>query len=1076
MGIIEKEFAVIKSRSGEVQTVIGTHKDVTKRVLEAEKVDELLRNYQQLYNEKQAIINTLPVGMVLYDKDGILLQMNGTMCDILGVCDLEKLLKAKVSLWDNKYLSNEVKEKLRKGENTIYNFQVDCNTLSPSYYVSTDKVISMSCVSNIIKNKHGEVEGYIFIHRDVSLQEMQEREIQEMSATLIHVIDASGFSVWEYPIKERKFYSYRGALCVEDGTSYEDTLAKHTPASAELCNTIFENMINGMTEIEHAVFELEDPDNGELTFYKCELVARKDSDGHVVKIYGVQKEITDEHNYRLELEESKLKTQLAIHVSDMVQWEYDVDKHIFHNINEKWEGDVMTVADYYEVTHHDDLPKLMEIIRLMDSKRDEIFEFDVRFKFPSENKWQYITINGTPLKQDKNGAVVKYTGFQRNNTQWHNLTEELRRKDEMNELIMNNISSGLVYLSADQTVIWENTSRKFTSDFTGGHPLFEVGKSCHETHLGTTTDCELCILKDIKENKNFLTVERTLDTGKVLEIAGNPVVDDCGNLIGTILRVDDVTQKKETIKKLKMTELKASAANQLLYTILDNLPSSIFVKDANDAYKYLIANKKFCQGVGLTEKDIVGKTDHDIFPIEEANQSRKDDMDVVENNYTKIINGEMITMKNGTEIWYTVKTPLFNVDNNNQRLLIGIGLDITENHNAYQELAVAKTKAEESDKLKSAFLANMSHEIRTPLNAIVGFSELMQTCDDEVVKEEYMRIIMTNNELLLRLINDILDLSKLESGIVQFQNSTFDLVECFEELSATMRQRITNPNIEFIAVNPYKSCIIETDKTRMTQVWHNFMTNAIKYTVSGSIKMGYEYVNDGIRIYVEDTGIGIAKEKQGKLFKRFEKLDSFAQGTGLGLSICKAITELNGGEIGCDSTEGKGSLFWSWKPLKAQITYKTLQEEASCLVEEIEANHVDVESYMMERHCRVLVAEDNDSNYLLISHILKSNFRLFRVVNGAEAVEFVKNNQVDLVLMDMKMPVMDGLQATCSIREFNQDIPIIALTANVFDSDRSEALNCGCNDFLSKPVRQKDLLEAMFRICKSRERRVVAEL
>lgn len=898
------------------------------------------------------------------------------------------------------------------------------------------------------------------------------RSLVAKNKNIMLAIRAGNIAVWEYSIKERKFYSYSGEMSVPCGISYEDIIANHTPASAKLCNTIFGNIISGTTETEHAIFEIKDHDAGVIKFYKCELIARNDLDGNIAKIYGVQKEITDEYNYQLELEESKLKTKLAIRVSDMVQWEYDIDKRIFHNINERCESNTMTVDDYYEVTHPADLNKLIKVIRLMDSKSDETFDLDVRFKFPSDTQWQYITINGTPLKQDNTGAVIKFTGFQRNNTKWHNMTTELKVKDDMNELILNNVSSGLVYMSANQIVIWENASKKFSLEFTNGYPLFVVGKNCHDTHMGISKECENCMLKDMWEKEDAMTIERTLDNGNVLEIVGNKVIDEQGHRIGTILRIDDITQRKETIKKLKKMEQEALSANQLLYTILDNMPLSVFVKDANNNYKHILANKELCRRLGLSEQDILGKTDYDIFPTkEESDRYLKDDNDAIENNKTKIINVEMVTMKDDIVPSYTVKTPIINIDNNNQRLLVGISLDVSESHKAYQELAVAKMKAEESDRLKSAFLANMSHEIRTPLNAIVGFSELMQSCDDEVEKEEYMHIILANNELLLRLINDILDLSKLESGVVQFYNSTFDLAEYFEELSFAISQRITNPNIEFIAINPYKSCIIETDKTRMAQVWHNFMTNAIKYTVSGHIKMGYEYVDDGIKIYVEDTGIGISDENKCKLFQRFEKFDSFAQGTGLGLSICKAITELHGGKIGCESTHGKGSFFWSWKPLKAQIVYKSSSEELPVSVKKIDASNVDVENYLIERNYRILIAEDNDSNYLLISHILKNNFRISRAVNGVEAIELVKKGDVDIVLMDIKMPLMNGLQSTRRIREFNHDIPIIALTANAFDTDRDEALGCGCNDFLSKPLRKADLLLSMFRVSKGIEKK-----
>lgn len=245
----------------------------------------------------------------------------------------------------------------------------------------------------------------------------------------------------------------------------------------------------------------------------------------------------------------------------------------------------------------------------------------------------------------------------------------------------------------------------------------------------------------------------------------------------------------------------------------------------------------------------------------------------------------------------------------------------------------------------------------------------------------------------------------------------------------------------------------------MVQVWTNFMTNAIKYTVSGHIKMGYEYVNEGIKLYVEDTGIGISDDKKVKLFQRFEKLDTFAQGTGLGLSICKAISELGGGEIGFESEEGKGSLFWSWKPLKATIIHKTSCNESIFAEAGSKLDITDVEKCLKGRNCKILVAEDIDNNYLLVKSILKE-FDVSRAINGAEAVEKVKQEHYDIVLMDMKMPVMDGIQATREIRKFNNQITIIALTAHTSGSDKQEALNAGCNHFLTKPTSKTKLFQA----------------
>lgn len=390
---------------------------------------------------------------------------------------------------------------------------------------------------------------------------------------------------------------------------------------------------------------------------------------------------------------------------------------------------------------------------------------------------------------------------------------------------------------------------------------------------------------------------------------------------------------------------------------------------------------------------------------------------------------------------------------------LGVRLNITEQINYQKLLEQEREDARQADKLKSAFLANMSHEIRTPLNAIVGFSELLQTTEDPDTRKEFISIINNNNDLLLRLIGDILDLSKIESGLLELKPEVFDMTDTFKETFTALKRRCTNPEVEFVGCNPYKSCKLRLDRNRLVQVGTNFITNAIKHTSRGHILMGYEYVDGGIRIYVEDTGCGIPKEKQGQLFQRFAKLDDFTQGTGLGLAICKAIVDVQGGKVGVESDEGKGSTFWAWFPCEAEIEELEneilAEDNGDTITGPIMHKPEPVRAHGV-REKSILVAEDIDSNFMLVKAILK-NAVLTRAVTGKEAVKLASSHSYDAILMDMKMPVMNGIDATLKIREFDKVTPIIAVTANAFDSDRVEAMKAGCDAFVTKPVKKKEL-------------------
>ena len=407
----------------------------------------------------------------------------------------------------------------------------------------------------------------------------------------------------------------------------------------------------------------------------------------------------------------------------------------------------------------------------------------------------------------------------------------------------------------------------------------------------------------------------------------------------------------------------------------------------------------------------------------------------------------------------------------------GLRRDVTETVEFQMNLKKQMEKAQQADELKSKFLANMSHEIRTPLNAIVGFSNILLAADDEESRKEYVDLINTNSELLLRLVNDILDLSKIEAGVVQISAGEYDMALSFDDIMASLKDRV-KPDVDLIIENPYTECFIIADSSRVAQILVNFVTNAAKYTSSGYIKASYTYTDGGLKIVVEDTGIGIPDEKKHLVFQRFEKLDNFAKGNGLGLSICKAIIDYCKGKIGFESVEGKGSTFWAWFPCPL-VKIELKSEDADAVTAEPPvktstkiSDKITSDDYRCmfnsrtctlipgRRSCEILVAEDNNSNFMLVPAMLRC-CKLDRAENGKIAVEKAQARKYDVILMDMKMPVMNGLDAIKEIRRLGIKTPIITLTAFAFDEDRVAAEEAGSNGFLTKPVNASDLREAI---------------
>ena len=391
------------------------------------------------------------------------------------------------------------------------------------------------------------------------------------------------------------------------------------------------------------------------------------------------------------------------------------------------------------------------------------------------------------------------------------------------------------------------------------------------------------------------------------------------------------------------------------------------------------------------------------------------------------------------------------------RQLIGSARVVSAQKRLEESLREAKEEAERSNTLKSAFLANMSHEIRTPLNAIVGFSELLAESEEESEKQEYLNIIRNSNALLLQLVGDILDLSKIEAGTLEFTFANHDLNGIMNELEQTARLKVDSPGIEVACTHQEPGCTIHTDRGRLLQVLHNFINNAAKFTQKGHIHFGYRRHHDGRwYFYVEDTGCGIAPGMINRVFDRFTKLDSKAQGTGLGLAISKSIIERLGGEIGVLSAEGQGSTFWFLLPSRS---IQTSAPAAQSTEKAFKAPCMETGKVIL------LIAEDDPANYKLLEAMLKKQYTLLHAWNGREAIDLFEKHRPCMILMDIKMPEMDGYEATAAIRKLSPDIPIVAVTAFAYPEDMRRILSCGFDGCLPKPVNADNLKKKIAELC-----------
>jgi PAS domain S-box-containing protein len=508
-----------------------------------------------------------------------------------------------------------------------------------------------------------------------------------------------------------------------------------------------------------------------------------------------------------------------------------------------------------------------------------------------------------------------------------------------------------------------------------------------------------------------------------------------------------------------------SAEKSRLNYMIDAIPDLIFFKDTES--RFLGCNKAFEKYLNKKSADIIGLSEFDLFNKSEANSYINSDKRIIQ-SIEQERTTNWVTYPNGQKcLLFTLKTPYFDSENNLLGI-IGISRDITEMEETRQRLIMAKEKAEESDRLKTAFLANMSHEIRTPMNAIIGFSDLLS--EDDLTQEDkidFISKIKSSGRSLMSLINDIIDIAKIEAGQLKVSESICDLNHILNDLLGTFEELKNTSGKKAISLNlilPENSngLLVMTDPMRLQQILTNLLSNALKFTEFGSIDFGYTLQNDLISFYVKDTGIGILRSKQKLLFQRFSQLDASTTrkygGTGLGLAISKNLVDLLGGTIGMESNPGKGSLFYFSIPYRPGINKPVKPVKA-------DLQHIN---WLGKT---ILIAEDIMQNYLLMEALLKrSEVRLLHAINGQIAIDIVKSEpDIDLILMDIQLPIKTGYEALKEILEIRPDIPVMSYTAFALPHEREKSLSAGFVDFIPKPIKAETLIPMLEKYLQNRE-------
>jgi PAS domain S-box-containing protein len=509
---------------------------------------------------------------------------------------------------------------------------------------------------------------------------------------------------------------------------------------------------------------------------------------------------------------------------------------------------------------------------------------------------------------------------------------------------------------------------------------------------------------------------------------------------------------KDPTKKIKRNQLPEDEQKRLRAETnlrkfmlgIENSSDGIFITDINGTIDYV--NPAFEKIYGFERSETLGKNPR----ILKSGLRTLEDYKLLWNT---LLAGKPVKheIKNKTKDGMLIDIEASNnpiIDETGKIIgFLSINRDISVRKQALADLVLAKEKAEESDRLKTAFLNNISHEIRTPLNAITGFSALLTVPDNSFEEQSmYIESILKGSDHLLSIISDIIDISSIEAKATNTQLTKVNLNTRIEKLCKQYLPEASEKNISLIykTALTYERAELLTDRSKFDRILSNLISNAIKFTLKGQVIFGYELKGSFIEFFFSDTGIGIPVELHSKIFENFyqveESLNRQFEGTGLGLPICKAFIEHLGGKIWLQSEPGKGSTF-----------YFTLPYVQSVPIAESRTQAPESEITTLHREITALVAEDDEINFKLIKSFLATvDIKVIQAVNGIEAVKICKSQKnIDLILMDIRMPGIDGYTAARQIRELRPDVIIIAQTA--YSDDKDAALKNGCNDFISKP-------------------------
>ena len=806
--------------------------------------------------------------------------------------------------------------------------------------------------------------------------------------------------------------------------------------------------------------------NGRTYWTDTTIVPLLNTDGAPYKFLAMQQDITERKVLENQLVTSKNKLQQAMQVARLGSWNLDEEGMLTISAELRQlyklpaEGNI-SMEEIISNIPAEDAENIEEKMCISRATQQKV---EVEYRYIIEGQIHYMISNSTPILNET-GEYVGAFGTVQEITAAKLSALALKKSEEEKAVVLNNTQTIICLHDMNGVILDINAAAEKMSGFSKA----EV--------IGLSLKLIISPQYDVEFDQYIETIncnETVNGTFQVITKLGatrvwmyqNTVYANEGNIPYVIASAVDITEAVKAQNEIERQQ-------QFIRQIIDNSPNVIFMMD--EQRQIMLANKTFAKYYPYNEMEM---------PLAESLSYGKDDIFLGDmDSLFEMENGQMIRLEGSLKnpltenlSWFSIINKCF-AEKNGKKYILGFGMDITSRHHAETDLMAANEMVERSLKVKEQFISNMSHEIRTPLNAVIGFTDLLADTSLTNDQAEYVDIVKTASATLLALINNILDLSKIESSNLSLEILPINIKRIIIDVVKILEPKAKIKGIKMNAIFDDKLPVkVLGDQLRLTQVMFNLVGNAVKFTDAGNIDItckmvkGFDKLKNYISFSIKDTGIGVPQDQQADIFERFTQANTDTQrlygGTGLGLNITRNIINLYGGKLSMESEFGKGTTFHFILPFKKYIETENLNE-----VKSSEGDSILCVNNSKPIH--ILLAEDNMINAMLATKVLTmKGFTLLHVINGEQALEAVQQQHFDVVLMDIQMPVMNGVNATMAIRKLKGEvsvIPIIAMTAHSINGEMQNCYNVGMNGYVAKPFKADDLFNTIIEVIKKED-------